>query len=108
MSSSDLSPVPFTAPHDRTPAQQFANAFGRLRAMLRGKPVPIVDVHAQARECGRRAYAAGMRLDVLVDALAGVVPEEAYGRSSMPTEIIDAGVEAYLVAAESQPGVGVA
>ena len=100
--------MPLAVPQNRTPSQQFANAFGRLRALLRGKPVPIVDVHAQARECGRLARAAGTRLDVLVDVLAGVVPEKADGARWLPTEIIDAGVEAYLEAAELRTGASAA
>lgn len=102
------SAMPFAVSSDRTPSQQFANAFGRLRALLRQHPAPIADVRAQARECGRRAYRAGMRLDILVDLLAGVVPADAYRLRSLPTEMIDAAVESYLVTAEAPAEAGVA
>ena len=92
--------MPFTVPLDRTLALNAQKAFGRLRSLLRQQPIPVADVIAQARECGRAAYAAEMRLDMMAEVLAGLPLPATYRTQSLAEEMIDAAVEAYLVAAE--------
>lgn len=96
--------MPLTVPLDRSLALQSAHALGRLRALLRQHPVPIADAIAQAGECGSRAAAAEMRLDLMVDVLVSVVPADLQGPRSLPESLIDAAVEAYLAAAERRGG----
>ena len=95
--------MPFSAPVDRTRVLDAQRAFGRLRALLRQQPVSIADVLAQARECGRCAYRADMRLDMTIDVLAGLAVPGAYRERLLSEQMIDAAVEAYLVAADRQP-----
>jgi hypothetical protein len=94
--------VPFTVPLDRTLALACQKAFGRLRGLLRHQPVPLVDVIAQARECGRAAHAAEMRLDMMVDVLTGLPMADTARVRSVQESLIHAAVEAYLVAGERQ------
>lgn len=94
--------MPLTVPLDRTLARRSAHAFGRLRALLRQQPLPIADAIAQARDCGRCAAAAEMRLDLMVDVLVNVLPVDLHGPRSLPESLIDAAVEAYLLAAEHE------
>lgn len=101
----DPQPVPFTVPFDRTLALDCQKAFGRLRGLLRHQPVPIVDVIAQARECGRAAHAAEMRVDMMVDVLSGLPHADPARTQSLRDSLIHAAVEAYLVAGEREPAL---
>ena len=83
-------------PPDRTPAQRFAMELGRLRAMTRRHPVAPESLFAQAREVARCAHEAGHPLELLVEALAGVVPADAYAVRTLPAELVEVGVTAYL------------
>lgn len=95
--------MPFTVPFDPNLALDCQRAFGRLRGLLRHQPVPVVDVIAQARECGRAAHASEMRLDMMVDVLAGLPQSDAARARSLQESLIHAAVEAYLVAGEREP-----
>ena len=92
--------MPFRVTIDRPRVLDAQKAFGRLRTLLRQQPVSVVDVLAQARECGRCAYRADMRLDMTIDVLAGLPLPDAFRTGSLPEQMTDAAVEAYLVAAE--------
>ena len=89
-----------SVPPERTPAQQFALALGRLRALVMEYPLRTEAVREQALACGRHGYAAGHSLAVVVDLLAGIVPEYAYRSPDLPIEIIGAASAAYIEAAE--------
>lgn len=102
--SPSVRPVHLTPPRDRTAVLTSQKAVGRLRVLLRQQPVSTTDVLAQARECGRCAYAAGMGVDAMADVLAGLALPEAYRTRSMPEAIIDAALEAYLAEAALSPG----
>lgn len=96
-------PEAMTAPgaHDRSLAQRFNTELGRLRTMLRRPAAPRELVLGQARTCGRYAQAAGHPLVLLVEVLAAVVPDDAWDSTSLPTDVVDAGVTAYETAAEA-------
>lgn len=87
----------FTVPLDRARVVDSQKAFGRLRMLLRQQPVPSADVMTQARECGRCALAAEMRLDMMIDVLAGLPLPSASGVQTLSNEMITAAIEAYLV-----------
>jgi hypothetical protein len=92
--------MPFTISQDPAVRLNSQKAFGRLRMLLRQRPLPLVDARAQARECGRCAYVAEMRLDMLVDVLAGFPWPDAHENRPLSESMTEAAVEAYLVAAE--------
>jgi hypothetical protein len=69
--------------------------------MLRRPTAPRELLLGQARLCGRYAYAAGHSLVLLVETLAAVVPDDAWDNTSLPTDVVDAGVTAYQAAADA-------
>lgn len=84
----------------RTPSQRYAATLGRLRAALRA---PAVDAHAAlalAHTLGREAHAAGLRLELLVELLASIVPADVYRDRTLPSAIVEAGSDAYLTESE--------
>ena len=95
--------MPLTVPFDRGLALNTQKAFGRLRGLLRQQPIPIADAVDQARACGRVAYAADMRLDIMVGLLTSMPVPDAMRARSLPESLVHAAVEGYLLAAERAP-----
>ena len=96
--------MPVASSSDRPPSRQFALALGRLRALVMEYPTRAETVHAEATACGRHAYAAGHSLAVVVNLLAGIVPDYAYRSPDLPLEIIERASAAYLAAADEAEG----
>lgn len=90
-----------SVPSDRTPSQAFALTLGRLRALVRQHPTPIDDALALGQEAGRRAYAAGRSLTLLVEIVAGLVPEDASDVRTFPGALMEAVTTGYLDAQSS-------
>ena len=94
----------FAVPVDRTSILSAQRAFGRLRLSLRQRPLVMGNVLARARECGRCSCAADMRLDVMIEVLAGLPLQGSYRTPSLVEAMTDAAVEAYLVATDVPVG----
>lgn len=93
--------MPFAITIDRASVLSAQRAFGRLRLSLRQHPIVMDDVLARARECGRCAYDADMRLDMMIQVLAGLPLQDSYCTPALPEAMTDAAVEAYLVATDT-------